>query len=97
MSLSIDVARSLKVDVGVGPVKLGDGLWGCPCASAGCAFKPTTYKHAAVTHIRVHSGEKPYVCCCGYRCSHLGDLKKHISRRGAGHRRADKPSAVEMR
>ena len=83
--------------MGVGPVKLGDGLWGCPCASAGCAFKPTKYKTDAVKHIRVHSGEKPYVCCCGYRCSVLSSLKTHISGRGAGHRRVDKPSAVEAR
>ena len=81
----------------MGPVKLGDGLWGCPCASAGCAFKPAKLKTGAVNHIRVHSGEKPYVCCCGYRCSVLGDLKRHISARGAGHGRVDNPSAVEAR
>ncbi|KAI5705295.1 hypothetical protein M8J76_001132 [Diaphorina citri] len=33
-------------------------------------------------HIRVHLGEKPYMCIyCAYRCTQKSDLKKHLRKK----------------
>lgn len=45
------------------------------CAVCGAAF---TRPNHVITHMRVHTGEKPFVCkYCGKQFSQRGSLKKH--------------------
>ena len=55
------------------------GHWGCPF----CQKTLTNPKSKAnmKTHIRTHTGEKPFFCeLCDYQCSQSANLKRHMQR-----------------
>ena len=50
--------------------------WGCPFCP-----KKLQSKSNMKTHIRTHTGEKPFFCeLCDYQCSQSANLKRHMKR-----------------
>ena len=51
------------------------GSWSCPAQD--CSYSSKN-KSSVTTHIRQHTGEKPFHCVCGYKTGQKGHLTKHL-------------------
>ena len=57
------------------PIELGLKQWGCPFCG-----KISAARTQSITHIRIHTGDKPFKCDkCSYACNTKGGLKSHIN------------------
>ena len=80
--LRLKTRKAVKLAVGVLPVfDEASGLWMC-AAGESCPHGGSKNFLHVVTHHRVHSGERPYVCRCGLTFTESGKLEKHIRASG---------------
>ena len=59
------------------PVQLGPYQFACPYCS-----KIQKKRSEMIRHIKIHTGEKPFLCkFCDYKCNLKSSLESHMSRR----------------